>query len=125
MDHDFNEQEPAGSPGGPPGAFPPGAYPPGAYPPGAYPPGAYPPGAYPPGYPPQVIIEKKSNTGLILGIIAIVLLVLCALPTLAILAVTFLGRQASSKFSSVGSTIDDVRLTVVCLPALFRFRRYG
>jgi hypothetical protein len=77
MDHDFNEQEPAGSPGGPPGA--------------------YPPGAYPPGYPPQVIIEKKSNTGLILGIIAIVLLVLCALPTLAILAVTFLaGRRPAS-----------------------------
>jgi hypothetical protein len=49
--------------------------------------------------------EPKSKTGLIIGIVIGVVLLVCLLPTVAILAVTFLGRSASQKFSSVGSAV--------------------
>jgi len=57
-----------------------------------------------------VVVEKKSKTGLIVGCVALVLIVVVVIPLIAILAVTFLGKSASSKFSRVGSSVNDISL---------------
>ncbi len=94
---------PPGGPGGPGGPAPTQA---GFMPPGygaaPYAPPGYGPGG--PGYPPP----KPSNVGMtvlkvVLGIGAAFVLLIVVL----IGAVTLLGKNASSKFSSVGSVIDD------------------
>lgn len=70
------------------------------------PPGIPPGYAVPPGYGAP---QQQSNTGKIVAIAVTVVLLVGCLPITAIFAVTFLGRQASSKFSSVGSAIYDDR----------------
>jgi hypothetical protein len=64
----------------------------------------------------------KSNTALIV-IIVVIVVVFIAIPVLAILAVTLLGKSASSKFTSVGSTIDDIRFHGSAALGYLRSRR--
>lgn len=72
-----------------------------------------PPGSYPAYQQPPVVIEQSNNNTvkIILIVVAVLILVPCLISVVAIIAVTFLGRSASSRFSSVGSTVRDVNLT--------------
>jgi hypothetical protein len=62
----------------PPPGYPPQGYPQAGYPqPGAYPPGSPQPGAYPRGWSPTPPAPRKRRTGLIIGVIAVVLVLCC------------------------------------------------
>ena len=68
------------------------------------------PGAYlpPPAYaaPPPVVVKQDNTTKVLLGCL-VALVAVPVIAVLCILAVTFLGRSASAKFSSVGSVVND------------------
>ena len=79
-----------------------------------YPPQATPGGPPPTGFPmsPQPMVQQKSGpnvVAIILGAIAAVFLLFI----LCIVAITFLGQKASSKFSSVGTRVGG---TIVVTP---------
>jgi len=76
--------------------------------------GPVPPGAVPgmAMQQPVVIVQKKSSATAIIIAVVVVLLIIPVMAVVAILAVTLLGKSASSKFSSVGSTISVVEWPV-------------
>jgi Flp pilus assembly pilin Flp len=66
-------------------------------------------------YPPQP--PPPANTlKIVLIVVGLLILVPCLLAVVSIAAVTLLGKNASSKFSSIGSSISDVRVTVSARP---------
>lgn len=94
---------------------------------GQQPPG-YPqqPGYQPqPGYPQQPPAAPPANntTKTVLIILGIVMILFCGLPVMAILAVTLLGKNSSSKFSSVATAISEIQ--IVTHPMLVQLRSFG
>lgn len=70
---------------------------------------------YPPQQPPP---DNSSNTAMkvVLIVVGLLILVPILIAIVAILAVTLLGKNASSKFSSVGSAVNSPRVTVSAQP---------